>query len=130
MKLGYVIIYVPDVSIAADFYEAAFGLRRRFVHESGYAEMETGGTALAFATEALAGSNGIAFRTNRAGDALAAGVEIALVCDDVASAFARALEVGASEVRPPAEKPWGQTVAYVRDLNGILVELCSPVHTG
>jgi lactoylglutathione lyase len=24
-------------------------------------------------------------------------------------------------------KPWGQKVSYVRDLNGCLVEVCSPV---
>ena len=40
----------PDVAQAVAFYERAFGLTRRFVHESGtYAEMETGATALAFA---------------------------------------------------------------------------------
>jgi hypothetical protein len=25
----------------------------------------------------------------------------------------------------PVSKPWGQTVAYVRDLDGFLVELCT-----
>ena len=25
----------------------------------------------------------------------------------------------------PQEKPWGQVVAYVKDLNGIIVELCT-----
>ena len=27
----------------------------------------------------------------------------------------------------PKKKPWGQMVSYVRDLNGVIVELCSPV---
>lgn len=36
------------------------------------------------------------------------------------------LQSGATEAKPPAEKPWDQTVAYVRDLNGFLVEICSP----
>jgi lactoylglutathione lyase len=27
----------------------------------------------------------------------------------------------------PTKKPWGQTVAYVRDLDGHLVELCTPM---
>ncbi len=27
----------------------------------------------------------------------------------------------------PSTKPWGQTVAYVRDLNGTLVEIGAPV---
>ena len=50
MKLGYIIIYVSDVPKTVTFYETAFNLKRRFIHESHlYAEMETGSTALAFA---------------------------------------------------------------------------------
>jgi catechol 2,3-dioxygenase-like lactoylglutathione lyase family enzyme len=40
MKLGYTIIYVPDVSATRLFFEQAFGLKRRFLHESGiYGEL-------------------------------------------------------------------------------------------
>jgi len=50
MKLGYTIIYVADVPETVAFYEAAFGLSRRFIHESQlYGEMDTGETILAFA---------------------------------------------------------------------------------
>ena len=38
-----------------------------------------------------------------------------------------ALAAGATAVRAPAKKPWGQIVSYVRDNNGFLVEICSPV---
>ena len=127
MRLGYVILYVPDVGEAVGFYERAFGLARRFLHESGtYAEMETGATALAFAAESLVDANGHAYRPNRP-DAAPAGIEVALVTDDVAAAYARALEAGAEAQDAPHAKPWGQVVAYVRDLNGCLVEICSPV---
>ena len=127
MKLGYTIIYVADVLATVAFYEKAFGLARRFVHESNlYAEMETGSTALAFAGEAMAEMNGVSIRPNRLGD-VAAGIEIALVTDDPAAAYKRAVAVGAIAVKPAVQKPWGQTVAYVRDLNGCLVEICSPV---
>ncbi len=58
MKLGYVILYVSQVSQLVDFYEKALGLNRKFVHESGqYAEMDTGSTTLAFACNRLAKSN-------------------------------------------------------------------------
>jgi lactoylglutathione lyase len=52
MKLGYSSVYVADVLATVAFYEKAFGLARRFVHESNlYAEMETGSThALYFVT--------------------------------------------------------------------------------
>lgn len=127
MKLGWVILYVPDVEGAVLFYERAFGLKRRFVHESGqYAEMETGGTALAFTAEALATSNGVTYTPNRP-DATPFGAEIALVTDDVAAAHAAAVAAGATEVKSPTVKPWGQTVSYVRDLNGVLVELATPI---
>ena len=45
MKLGYTIIYVPNVAESLSFFESAFGLSRRFLHESGdYGELETGET--------------------------------------------------------------------------------------
>ncbi len=127
MKLGYVILYVPDVPAAVAFYEKAFGLQRRFLHESGqYAELETGATALAFASEELAKDNGLTVRFNRPKED-AAAVEVALVTPDVEAAFERAVKAGAQAAQPPKQKPWGQTVAYVRDLDGMLVELCTPM---
>ena len=127
MKLGYTIIYVADVPATVSFYEAAFGLRRRFVHESNlYAELDTGQTTLAFAGEPMAEMNGFAIRQNRTSEA-AAGFEIALVTDNPQAAYEAAIAAGAVAVKPPALKPWGQTVGYVRDLNGCLVEICSPV---
>jgi len=50
-----------------------------------------------------------------------------LVTDDPAAAYKKAVAAGAVAVKPPVLKPWGQTVAYVRDLNGCLIEICSPV---
>ncbi|MEZ4409682.1 MAG: VOC family protein [Polyangiales bacterium] len=127
MKLGWVILYVPDVAAAVDFYERAFGLARRFVHESGtYAEMETGATALAFAAEPLALDHGITLRPSRP-DEHPAAAEIALTTDDVDAAWAKATGAGAKAVKSPEKKPWGQTVAWVRDLNGALVEICTPM---
>jgi lactoylglutathione lyase len=127
MKLGYVILYVPNVSATVDFYEKAFGLQRRFLHESGqYAEMETGATALAFAAEGMAKLNGLTVRFNRPKED-AAAVEVALVTPDVEAAYERAVKAGARAAQPPKQKPWGQTVAYVRDPDGVLVELCTPM---
>ena len=57
----------------------------------------------------------------------APSVEVAFVTDDVAGDFERAGSTGAEAVTPPTQKPWGQTVSYVRDLNGYLVEICSAV---
>lgn len=127
MRLGYTIIYVPDVAATVAFYEAAFGLERRFIHESGlYAEMATGETTLSFAGEEMAEMNGLAIRPNSARD-LPAGIEICLVTDSPDTAYEHALAAGALAAKAVEEKPWGQRVGYVRDINGCLVEICSPV---
>ncbi len=58
MQLGYTIVYVPDVEASLAFFETAFGLSRRFLHESGtYGELDTGATTLSFAAQALGDLN-------------------------------------------------------------------------
>jgi catechol 2,3-dioxygenase-like lactoylglutathione lyase family enzyme len=129
VKLGYTIVYVPDVLTSVEFFENAFGLKRRFVHESGYAEMDTGETALAFATHELGQFNLPAGYVKASQSDLPLGMEIALVTERVAQAHAKAIAAGAVSVKEPLVKPWGQTVSYVRCPDGTLVELCSPVAT-
>jgi catechol 2,3-dioxygenase-like lactoylglutathione lyase family enzyme len=128
MKLGYVILYVPDVQASMRFHEQAFGLKRRFLHESGaYGELDSGDTTLAFASFSQAESNLPACFVPAHGASLPLGMEIALVSPQVSAAHARALAHGATELSPPTTKPWGQVVSYVRAPDGCLIELCTPV---
>ena len=127
MRFGYTILYVPDVPATVAFYEAAFGLHRRFLHESGmYAELETGATALAFAHESMAAANGLTIEHAIPSNP-APPMEIAFVTDAPEAAFAHAVNHGASVVRPIEDKPWGQRVGHLRDVNGIVIEICSPM---
>lgn len=128
MKLGYTIVYVPDVAASLAFFESAFGLPRRFLHESGsYGELDTGATTLAFAAHELGDLNFAGGHVRASESARPLGMEIALVTDDVAAAHGRAIACGATELAAPASKPWGQVVSYVRAPDGTLVELCTPV---
>ncbi len=128
MKLGYTIIYVPDVAASLAFFEQAFGLSRRFLHEGGdYGELATGETTLAFASLALGRAHFPDGFVAASESRLPLGMEIALVTSDVAAAHARALAAGATALQAPESKPWGQVVSYVRCPDGTLVELCSPV---
>jgi catechol 2,3-dioxygenase-like lactoylglutathione lyase family enzyme len=128
MKLGYTIVYVPDVGASLAFFEQAFGLARRFLHESGsYGELDTGPTTLAFAAHELGDLNFAGGHVHADRSVQPLGFEIALVTNDVPTAHARALQAGARELAAPAVKPWGQTVSYVRCPDGVLVELCTPV---
>jgi len=125
MQFGYTILYVPDVPATLKFYEAAFGLTTRFLHEGcDYGELDTGSTALAFSAHRLMQQLG---KNPQAADAHAPSFEIALCTPDVPAALARALAAGATPMRPVEVMPWGQTIAYVADINGFLVELCTPV---
>jgi catechol 2,3-dioxygenase-like lactoylglutathione lyase family enzyme len=128
MKLGYTIIYVPHVAESLTFFEGAFGLSRRFLHESGdYGELETGETTLAFASHELGKMNFPAGFVAASESSKPLGVEIALVTPSVVEAHAKALAAGATELKEPETKPWGQVVSYVRCPDGTLVEICSPV---
>lgn len=128
MRFGYTILYVRDVATSLELYERAFDQKRRFVHESGqYAELETGATTLAFASRDLAASNlPPAHRPAEVG-APTPAFEVCFVTEDVHAAFERAAGAGAEPVSEPQTKPWGQDVAYVRDRDGNLIELASPI---
>ncbi len=57
-------------------------------------------------------------------------MEIAFSSSDVQRDYKRAVDAGAKCVSPPKLLPWGQQVAYVRDLNGVLVEIASEIKAG
>jgi lactoylglutathione lyase len=127
-RLGWVIVYVGSVEQALAFYERAFGLARKFIDESGsFGELDTGATTLAFVSEQLAGSHLEGGFRRGTLDAPPCNIELCLVFDDVAAAHEHAVSAGCTPLSAPELKPWGQTVAYVRDPFGTLVELASPL---
>jgi lactoylglutathione lyase len=98
VKLGYTLFYVEDVEKTMNFYSSAFSLEKGFLHESKqYGEMDTGETKIGFVTK------------------------------EVEAAYKKAISAGAVAASAPKTKPWGQVVSYVRDCNGFLVEICSPM---
>jgi len=122
MKFGYTIVYVDEVEATIAFYEKAFGLKRNMVVEGEFGELATGETKLGFAAKKMLHGDGLFASPN--GKVL--GVEIAFTTDNVPTAYDKAVAAGAKSVSKPEKKPWGQTVAYVRDNNGFLVEICTP----
>lgn len=128
MLFAYTIVYVSDVEATLSFYENAFGFTRRFItEEKDYGELATGSTVLSFASESMAEYNKLAIIKNTPDAPEAPGIELAFATEDPAKAFQDALTHGATEVVPLTEKPWGQTVGYVRDINGVLIEICTPM---
>lgn len=125
MLFRYTILYVENVAQSMDFYERAFGLVRGFLHESGdYGEMVTGETRLAFSSTRLMRQLG---KEPAKPSPQSPVFEIAFETNDVQKAFDRALAAGAVSMQDVRQEPWGQTTSYVADLDGYLVEICSPV---
>ena len=131
MKFGYTIIYVEDVLNTVEFYEKAFGFERGLVVEEEsivyYAELKSGETIIGFASYEMGKMN---FddkyeKITRKGNPV--GLELVFVDDDVAAATTHAVKSGAELIAEPVEKPWGQTVSYVRSIEGTLIEICSPM---
>lgn len=124
MQFRYTLLYVKDVAASLAFYGKAFGIKTRFLAEGAeYGELETGATALGFVSVKQAKGNlPKGFRVGDRKD-LPGNFEVAFITDDVQAAFDKAVKAGALAVVAPAAKPWGQVIAYVRDLDGVLVEI-------
>jgi uncharacterized glyoxalase superfamily protein PhnB len=131
MQFGYTFIWVDDVPAAVAFYEQVFGLKPRFVTENGamgyYAELETGATTLAIAdtkeAKALFSNGYIALDPKQP----PAAFQLSFITPEVQVIYEAALAAGATLMSPPSEQPWGQTIARVRDPNGILVSITTPL---
>ena len=128
IKFAYTILYVEDVSKTVQFYEQAFGFKTKFITpDNSYGEVITGETTLSFASKTLASSNlsdGF-IESNIREKPL--GIEIGFTTDDVSATMKQAVASGATLCEEAKEKPWGQIVGYVRDLDGFLIEICTPM---
>ena len=133
MKYGCTLIYVEDVMKTLKFYEKAFGFERAFVYEENgivdYAELKSGEVAIGFASYDLGEMNlkDKYIKISPKGNPV--GLEIVFIDEDVAAATTHAVKAGAELIAEPVEKPWGQTVSYVRSIEGTLIEICSPMGT-
>lgn len=125
---AYTILYVNDVERAMQFYQQAFGLQLKFITpEKDYGELQTGSTTLAFGVHSLTRSNLSQGYTESRPDQPPFGVELGFTTEDVTGTVEKALAAGATEYEASVVKPWGQTVAYLRDPEGFLIEVCTPM---
>jgi catechol 2,3-dioxygenase-like lactoylglutathione lyase family enzyme len=124
-KLGQTLLYVPDVEASSSFYERVFGLARSLVDPDGiYIALDGGGATLAFANAEWVAKNGLRFGPIDR-EQTPPAVELNFFVADVQRSYDDAIAAGATAWFPPAAQPWGQTVAYVRDPAGFLVEIAT-----
>lgn len=127
MKLSYTILYVNNVTESVTFYQKAFGLKNRFIHESGeYAEMDTGEVTLAFCAHNLAREI-VKQNYIKASPGQLLGAQISFEPHNLKEAYETALANGAESIMPPEIKPWGWENAMVKDIDGHLVEIAKEI---
>ncbi|WP_113652579.1 VOC family protein [Pedobacter namyangjuensis] len=128
IKFAYTILYVNDVEKAISFYEKAFAFNRKFVTpDNDYGELLVGETTLSFASLKLAKENLKDGFVESNLNNKPFGIEIGFTTENVDETLKNALDAGATIVANPKTKPWGQIVAYIRDLDGFLIEICTPM---
>ena len=128
VKFSYTILYVKNVSESIEFYEKAFGFKRKFITtENDYGELLSGETIISFADVQLASSNlSNGFNLSKRNEK-PFGIELGFTTENVELVFDQAVKMGATPLETIKIKPWGQAVAYVQDINGFLIEICSPM---
>lgn len=128
MKYAYTILYVESVAKTLEFYEKAFGFSKKFMTpENDYGELVSGETTIAFASLELGKSNFKKGFKKISNGEKPFGVELAFTTENIEADFQKAIQNGATEFEPLTEKPWGQKVGYLRDNNGFLIEICTPI---
>lgn len=123
-QLGYVILWCENLEVAIEFYTQILGFSQKARHGD-YVELGTGATTLGLVARQFV-RDGLHLEVPPLGPE---NLELGIVVprDDVTSTFERAVAAGAKSIQPPHEQPWGQLVSYIRDPDGHLLEICSPV---
>ncbi len=128
MKYGYTIFYVDSVEKTILFYEQAFGFKCKFITPANdYGELISGETTIAFASIELGRSNFKKGFEKISNYNKPVGMEMAFVTEEIEKDYQKAIAAGATEFEPIKAKPWGQKVGYLKDNNGILIEICTPI---
>ena len=102
---AFPILYVAEPADAARFYEQAFGFERTFTWtdkgRDTFVAMQRGESHL-----------GLGLGEGRG------GFELCVYVDDTDRAAETLRGLGARELEPPADRPWGERLAYFEDPDG------------
>lgn len=128
IKFKYVILYVEDVEKSMNFYQNTFDTPIKFITpQKDYGELITGDTSLSFASVNLASSNIKKGFLSSQSQEKPFGIELGFTTDEVEKLLEKAVKNGAVLYEDMAVKPWGQKVAYIKDLDNYLVEICTEI---
>lgn len=114
VRSGFPILATRDLPRLESFYRDAFGAERTYAFVAGgrdvYVALALGGSSIGIAVDDDLRTEPI-------------GMALWLYVDDLDAAYRAALDAGATSIAEPAEMPWGERVAQVRDPGGFVVHL-------
>lgn len=118
-KLFAVCLLVENLAKSREFYESKLGLTLNS-QDGGFVDYKLGESPLALFEQKSAIAMFPAQYMSPAG-----GAVIALQVDDVAQTCLDLQNKGVTIFEGPKTTPWGQTVAYLHDPDGYIIELTS-----
>jgi len=122
MQLAATRIFTDDVDALVQFYERLTGIIAERIHPM-FAELRTPSSTLAIASTAtvpLLGNDAAQARSNRS-------VVLDFVVDDVDAAYLALQDVVEVFVNKPTDMPWGNRSLLIRDPEGNLVNIFTPI---
>ena len=123
MKLNQLKLLVKDIAGSFQFYREALELAVIRVPGENQAQLRAGDTILTLLERhKFDESLGIKTPKNNAD-----GIVLQFQVSDVQASYAAALSAGAQMVRSPRRTPWHTLSAFLRDPDGVLVELYRPL---
>ena len=130
IQYAYTILYVKDVPKSIEFYKNALGFEQKMLTpENDYGEIMSGTTTIAFANFELGRSNIKKGFIESDISKKPFGLELAFTTNNVEETMKKAIANGATLLESAVTKPWGQEVGYLKDLNGFILEICTPITT-
>ncbi|WP_159619988.1 VOC family protein [Arthrobacter zhaoguopingii] len=112
---GFPILSTQDLERLVSFYESAFDAERTYGYPGPdgndvFVSLRVGGATVAIAADEVP-------------TAAADRIALWFYVDDADSAYEQALRAGGQAVRGPADMPWGERVASIKDPDGFLISM-------
>lgn len=123
------IFYVDDMAATKAFYKRVFDMEPSFESPAGrFMIMKTQPEgAIAFGLRPFVETHMVGQKTVAATpQTTPLAVEICFTTDNLEALFKKVVSAGASPVVEPKRLPWGDWCAYVKDNNGLFIELTQP----
>jgi uncharacterized glyoxalase superfamily protein PhnB len=112
---GFPILSTSNLERLVSFYESAFDAERTYGYpgpdgDDVFVSLRVGGATVAIAADEVS-------------TAAADRIALWFYVDDADSAYGQALQAGGQAVRGPADMPWGERVASIKDPDGFLISM-------